>query len=39
VNRYRLLVDWEVVEKLNRLPLRTREILRLALGRIGATPD
>ncbi len=36
---YRLLVDWEVMEKLNHLPRRTREILRRALGRIATTPD
>jgi hypothetical protein len=39
VIRYRLLVDWEVVEKLNQLPIRTRRILREALKRIAATPD
>jgi len=39
VNRYRLLVDWEVIEKLNQLPIRTRRILRKALTRIVATPD
>ena len=39
MNRYRLLVDWEVIEKLNRLPTRTRRILRQALTRIVATPD
>ena len=39
MNRYRLLVDWEVIEKLNQLPIRTRRILRKALTRIVATPD
>jgi hypothetical protein len=39
VNRYRLLVDWEVIEKLNQLPLRTRRRLRQALMHIVAAPD
>ncbi len=39
MSRYRLLVDWEVVDKLNGLPRNTRNILRKALGRIGSTPD
>jgi hypothetical protein len=39
VSGYHLLVDWEVIEAINRLPRRTREILRRALGQIAATPD
>jgi len=39
VIRYRLLVDWEVIEKLNQLPIRTRRLLRGALSRIVAAPD
>ena len=37
--RYRLLVDWEVIEKLNALPVRTRRVLRQALARIATAPD
>ena len=37
--RYRLLVDWEVVEKLNQIPLPTRRLLRQALARIAEAPD
>ncbi len=36
---YRLLVDWEVIEKLNRLPLPIRRALRQALARIATSPD
>ena len=36
---YRLLVDWEVIEKLQQLPRSTRQKLRLVLARIAATPD
>ena len=36
---YRLLVDWEVIEKLQQLPRSTRQKLRLILVRIAATPD
>lgn len=36
---YRLLVDWEVIEKLNQLPIGRRRILRGAFTRIAATPD
>lgn len=37
--RYRLLVDWEVIEKINLLPWRTRRIIRDALMRIAEYPD
>ncbi|HEY5892894.1 MAG TPA: hypothetical protein VIT91_06645 [Chthoniobacterales bacterium] len=36
---YRLLVDWEVIEKLNQLPPAKRRIFRDAFLRIAATPD
>jgi hypothetical protein len=39
VKPYRLLVDWEVIEKINRLPIRTRRILRKALSNIVTAPD
>jgi hypothetical protein len=39
VNRYRLLVDWEVIEQLNSLPRATRIVLRRALARIADFPD
>jgi hypothetical protein len=39
VSRYRLLVDWEVIEKINALPLKTRRTLKTILERIVATPD
>jgi hypothetical protein len=39
VSSYRLLVDWEVVEKLNQLPLRTRKAIRQTLGRLTVNPD
>ncbi len=39
MNRYRLLVDWEVIEKLNQVPMHTRRMLRDALTRIVATLD
>jgi hypothetical protein len=39
VIRYRLLVDWEVIEKLNALPRATRQVLRTALSRIAGSPD
>ena len=36
---YRLLVDWEVIEKLRQLPRSTRQKLGPILVRIAATPD
>jgi hypothetical protein len=39
VIRYRLLVDWEVIEKMNGLPLPTRRVLRKALSQIALAPD
>lgn len=39
MTQYRLLVDWEVIEKLNQLPVKTRRALREALRRIAHTPD
>ena len=36
---YRLLVDWEVIGKLQQLPRSTRQKLRLVLARLAATPD
>jgi len=39
VNEYRLLVDWEVIEKLHQLPLSRRRILRRAFTQIVASPD
>jgi hypothetical protein len=39
VREYRLLVDWDVIAKLNALPVSTRRILRQAFTRIGLAPD
>jgi len=39
VSNYRLLVDWEVIEKLNSLPVTTRKRIRQALIRIASAPD
>ena len=39
MSRYRLLVDWEVIEKLNRFPWRTRRAIRDAFTRIADYPD
>jgi len=39
VNRYRLLVDCEVVEQLNALPKAKRLIVRRALAKIAEFPD
>jgi hypothetical protein len=36
---YRLLVDWEVIEELNRLPIRIRRSLRNELLRLKEFPD
>lgn len=36
---YRLLVDWEVIEKVNELPIGTRRALRRAIAQIAASPD
>lgn len=39
MKRYRLLVDWEIVEQINDLPRSKRLILRRALARIADFPD
>jgi hypothetical protein len=39
LNEYRLLVAWEVVEKLNTLPVAVRARLRRALAEIERAPD
>jgi hypothetical protein len=39
VSEYRLLVDWEVIEMMNSLPISIRRRLRDAFLRIAATPD
>lgn len=36
---YRLLVDWEVIEKLNQLPRGPRQLLRRTFTQIGTSPD
>jgi hypothetical protein len=36
---YRLFVDWEVVEQLNRLPIRLRRSLRNEFLRLKEFPD
>lgn len=36
---YRLLVDWEVIEQLNRLPVRVRRSLRNEFLRLKEFPD
>ena len=36
---YRLLVDWEVIEKVNRFPVSRRRALKDAFVRIGRFPD
>jgi hypothetical protein len=39
VSGYRLLVDWDVIEKVSRLPLPQRRALKDAFVRIGRFPD
>ena len=39
MSAYRLLVDWEVIEKINQLPRQTRLALRQAFSKIGSAPD
>ncbi len=36
---YRLLVDWEVIEQLNRLPIRVRQALRSDILQLREFPD
>jgi hypothetical protein len=36
---YRLFVDWEVIEQLNRLPIRLRRALRNEFLRLKEFPD
>ncbi len=36
---YRLLVDWEVVEQLNRLPLQLRRLLKNEFLQLKENPD
>ena len=36
---YRLLVDWEVIEQLNRLPIRVRRALRSDILQLREFPD
>ena len=36
---YRLLVDWEVIEQLNRLPIRVRRALRSDILQLRELPD
>ena len=36
---WRLLVDWEVIEKMNGLPIATRRSLRNAIFRLKEHPD
>ncbi len=39
MNGYRLLVDWDVIEKVNRMPLAQRRALKEVFVRIGRFPD
>jgi hypothetical protein len=39
VKPYRLLVDWEVIEQMNRLPVAARRSLRNAILRLKEHPD
>lgn len=39
MNGYRLLVDWEVIEQINRMPRQKRELFRNAFLRIAESPD
>jgi hypothetical protein len=39
VSGYRLLVDWEVIEKVNRLPIARRRAIKDVFVRIGKFPD
>lgn len=39
MNSYRLLVAWDVIESLNRLPIATRKVLKNVLLQIGNFPD
>lgn len=39
MSKYRLLVDWEVIEQLNAMPRPQRSALRDALRRIVESPD
>ena len=36
---YRLLVDWDVIEKVNRSPMALRRTFKEAFVRIGKSPD
>ncbi len=39
MSRYRLLVDWDVIEQINQMPRRKRELFRNAFLRITESPD
>ena len=39
MSRYRLLVDWEVIEQINQMPRRKREFFRDSFLRIAESPE